>query len=68
MDKPACYNRPPFAASRLVQDGWNLVGGRNTIEIPDNMSKGCQQWGELGEARLKGWDCAGCKWKEEKTK
>ena len=72
IGKPSCYNRPPFASSRLVQDGWKLgeLFGITTrtperLMIPDNMSKTCQQWGPLGEARLKGWDCAGCRWKEE---
>lgn len=73
MDKPACYNRPPAADTRLVQDGWELIERNGRITqmpimrmIEDNMSKTCQQWGELGEARLRGWDCAGCRWKEEK--
>lgn len=73
--KPLCYNRPPFAEARLVQDGWELVeiDGALTqvpvmVLIPDNMSKECQQWGPLGEARLHGWDCDECEWKEEDEK
>ena len=70
--KPLCYNRPPAADTRRVQDGWTLVEFEGALTqipvmltIPDNMSKGCQQWGPLGEARLKGWDCDGCRWKTE---
>ena len=35
------------------------------VEIPDPMSKTCQQHGPMGEATLhpEKWDCAGCMWK-----
>lgn len=67
--KPSCFNRPPIKASRVVQDGWfdAVVDGQAThlprmVEIPDPMSKGCQQHSPLGEATLHGWDCTGCQW------
>ncbi len=73
IGKPSCYDRPPFDETRRVQDGWlnAEVNGVLTriprmVMIYDEMSKGCQQWGPLGEARLKSWDCDGCKWKETK--
>lgn len=73
--KPRCFNRPPFADTVTVQDGWSetlvldtLLGEVKTrvpkmIEIPDPMSKDCQQHGPKGEATLHGWDCEGCRWK-----
>lgn len=72
---PPCHNRPPFQDSRLVQDGWELVNLDGAMTqmpvmklIPDEMSKGCQQHGPLGEATLRGLDCDGCKWKPEEVK
>lgn len=69
--KPACFNRPPFKDTAIVQDGWYwqilpFVGKTripHMTEIPDPMSKGCQQHSPLGEATLHGWDCDGCRWK-----
>lgn len=74
--KPRCFNRPPFKDTIIVQDGWldhkhiqhpflPPVASRVPLmrEIPDPMSKECQQHGPLGEATLHGWDCEGCRWK-----
>lgn len=72
--KPTCYNRPAFLDRRTVQDGYERpIGNMSAVIVPrmvtidDPMSKGCQQWGRLGEARMHGWDCDGCKWKPEDT-
>lgn len=62
--KPRCFNRAPFKDYVQVQNGWTEDGRRLMAYIPDNMSKTCPQWGTLGEARLKNWDCTGCKWKQ----
>ena len=66
--KPNCYNRPPFKDTVLVQDGWmwrEMTRLPRMVEIPDPMSKTCQQHGPMGEATLhpEKWDCAGCCWK-----
>lgn len=67
--KPSCYNRPPFRDTREVQDGYERpIGNMSAVIVPrmvtidDPMSKGCQQWGPLGEATLhpERWDCVGC--------
>lgn len=70
--KPRCFNREPYRDTVEVRDGWEdvCVGGYwirapRIIEIPDPMSKGCQQHGPKGEAKLHGWDCEGCRWKPE---
>lgn len=78
MTTPSCYNRPPFKDTVCVQDGWHAytewVGWNEIktrlprmVEIPDPMSKTCQQHGQMGEATLhpEKWDCAGCCWKPE---
>ena len=72
MAKPSCYNRPAYKDSIFVQDGWKKAkAGKAIIRlplmklIPDPMSKNCQQWGPMGEAKLKNWDCQGCRWKPE---
>ena len=62
--KPNCYNRAPYKSTAMAQDGWTEDGRRIVVEVPDNMSKGCQQWGAKGEARIHGWDCDGCRWRE----
>lgn len=59
--KPKCYNRPDYKRGRMVQDGWTAGGTRKMVYMPHRMSVECQQWGDLGEARLQGWDCLGCK-------
>lgn len=80
--RPRCHNRPPFKDTVIAQDGWvyeivRLLGGgeaqtRSPIvkEVPDPMSKECQQHGASGEATLhpEDWDCAGCVWKPEVMK
>lgn len=69
--QPNCYNRQPFAGTRIVQNGWELteINGVDTlmphlVEIQDNMSKGCHQHEPMGEATLhpEDWNCDGCKW------
>lgn len=60
--KPKCFNRPPFKDYIEVQTGWTEDGRRITAYMPVGMSKGCQQWGVLGEGTLNGWDCTGCIW------
>lgn len=62
---PACYNRAPYKNHVEVQIGWTEDGRRITAWVEDNMSKGCPQWGLMGEATLHGWNCDGCKWKPE---
>ncbi len=66
MSHPKCYNRPDFLDHVEVCRGWTDDGRRITAYVPDPMSKGCQQWGELGEARLKNWDCGDCRHRPEK--
>lgn len=83
--KPNCYNRQAFKATVIVQDGWKdvilkemaIAGGDALatrlplmVELPDPMSKGCQQHGQKGEATLhpEQWDCDGCQWKPVATK
>lgn len=66
MTKPACFNRPAFKNTVVVQNGWTDDGRRNMVEIVDPMTKTCQQHGPLGEATLHGWDCAGCAHAPEK--
>ena len=61
MSHPKCYNRPDFRLYAEVRLGWTEDGRRITASVPDPLSKGCQQWGELGEARLKNWNCGGCR-------
>ena len=74
MTKPDCHNRPDYADTVTVQDGWKYVSvvdemaGRlvrtrvtNMLAIPDPMSKGCQQHSPHGAATIYGWDCAGCR-------
>lgn len=61
-DRPSCYNRPAFRSKITVQHGWNIDNKRHMITIDDPMSKGCQQWGPLGEASIHKWNCAGCNW------
>lgn len=65
MPKPRCHNRPPFKDTIQVQDGWGFDGFRFMVELPDPMSKGCQQHGVMGEATLhpEQWACDGCSWK-----
>jgi hypothetical protein len=76
MNKPSCYNRPDFKDTVIVQDGWvstkpvmDVSGSLwqrsrvpAIVEIPDPMSKGCQQHGPMGEATLhpEQWACDGC--------
>jgi hypothetical protein len=60
--KPACFNRKPFLNYLEVQIGWTDDGRRIMAYTPDEMSKGCQQHGALGEATLNMWDCTGCPW------
>lgn len=69
-EKPACYNRPAYRDRVVVQEGWAPThDGFSRIpimkSIPDQMSKGCQQWGPLGCAKIGNWNCDGCKWKPE---
>lgn len=74
--KPNCYNRQAFKGAVIVQDGWingaEIFSGVGVctrkprmVELPDPMSKGCQQHGPKGEATLypEQWDCGGCRWK-----
>ena len=64
MTKPDCHNRPDYADTVTVQDGWRTdVDTRAPIMriIPDPMSKGCQQHSPHGAATIYGWDCAGCR-------
>ena len=72
MNKPRCYNRPPFKPYVAAPIGWTDDGRRDMTYIPDEMSKTCHQHGPMGEATLhpERWDCAGCEWKptEEETK
>ena len=65
--KPSCYNRPDFQQFAQVQNGWTEDGKRITAFVPDNMSKGCQQHGPMGEATLhpEQWACDGCRHKPE---
>lgn len=65
--RPSCYNRPAFKDTVQVQAGWGLNYGRVMVSIPDPMSKDCKQWGALGEAKLNGWNCAGCKHRPKET-
>lgn len=71
MAKPSCYNRPEFKKSLLVQDGWEWDFLNDSIRhssmkrIPHTMSMDCRQWGPMGEAKLKHWDCDGCRWKPQ---
>lgn len=67
---PRCYNRPAFKDTIRVQKGYfkengPFNGARKMVQIPDPMSKGCQQHGPMGEAHLhpEDWNCVGCKWK-----
>lgn len=66
---PRCYNRAPFRDTIEVQDGWHgshmgwSAGDRRMVKIPNPMSKQCQQWGDLGVARIHKWNCEGCRWK-----
>lgn len=65
MTKPACFNRPAFRDTIVVQDGWTEDGRRNMVEIPDPMSKTCpQNKPPFGEAYIQGWDCVGCHHKQ----
>ena len=73
MTKPDCHNRPDYADTLTVQDGWEevrittnlgrVIDSRVPImkTIPDTMSKTCQQHSPHGAATLYGWDCAGCR-------
>ena len=73
--KPSCYNRPPFKDTATVRDGWRPFWVKDShtlysplvIDVPDPMSKTCQQHGPMGEATLhpEKWDCEGCCWKPE---
>lgn len=78
MAKPSCYNRPDFKDTVTFQDGWeektiHLSGSSEGVRLrlprmvtlPFTMSKDCKQWGPFGEAKLKQWDCLGCKWRKE---
>lgn len=62
-ETPRCYNRKPYLDTVEVQDGWIEDGRRRMKIIADPMSKDCQQWGDLGEARLKQWQCGDCIWR-----
>ena len=81
MTKPNCHNRPDYADTVTVQDGWEQVQMHDihghvvdtrvpvmrTIHNP--MSKTCQQHSPHGAATMYGWDCAGCRHlPEDKTK
>ena len=74
MTKPDCHNRPDYADTVTVQDGWeksyadeidtgDFFESRSPVmkTISDPMSKGCQQHSPHGAATLYGWDCAGCR-------
>ena len=64
MTKPDCHNRPDYADTVEVQDGWRRAGDTRAPimrTIPDPMSKTCQQHSPHGAATLYGWDCAGCR-------
>lgn len=74
MTKPPCFNRPPYKDTIVVQDGWinqefPFIGKTRTprmVEIDDPMSKACQQnKPPFGEAYRMGWDCEGCRWREQ---
>ena len=63
MIRPSCYNRPDYRKMLYVPDGWDDDGRRKLKLIPDRMSKDCRQWGPMGEAKLKHWNCDGCRHK-----
>lgn len=63
MNRPSCYNRADYKKDLYVQLGWGRDGRRIMGWIPHTMSTDCKQWGPLGEAKLKGWNCDGCRHK-----
>lgn len=67
MTKPACFNRPAYRDTLMVQDGWTEDGRRIMREHHDLMSKTCpQNTPPFGEAYIQRWDCDGCAHAPEK--
>lgn len=69
QQRPPCYNHAPYKDTIIVPDGWltyelpdgKMVEFRKVKEIPNRMSRECQQWREFGEAKRLNWNCDGCK-------
>lgn len=71
---PRCYNREPYHANLLLQDGWNPDGSRHMVEVEHRMSTGCKIHegrgiGPNGESypEAHGWLpwCERCRWNPE---
>ena len=63
MIRPSCYNRPEYERYLSVPNGYSYDGRKLFTLIPNRMSKDCRQWGPQGEAKLKNWNCDGCRHK-----
>jgi len=60
MNRPRCYNSKPPSEFLEAPNGYSDDGRRRMKTIRHILSTKCQQWGALGEARLKFWNCDGC--------
>lgn len=70
----ACFDRPPFAQTLRVQDGWQESGPSRVPvmkTIPFRMTPECVYGKDTSEdarrGRLGAFDarCAGCKWQQQ---
>jgi hypothetical protein len=57
-----CYNREPYKAEVMVQNGWTDEQTRRMIAIPFTMTTDCQY--TLSELGQKDEKCVGCKWRK----